>query len=114
MKPTRAGALRHRITIYDIPPGTDATGELANPLAGDALQALGTCWAKIEPLGGRELLTTQSTFGESTHRVTLRWPGFDIKQRMWIQFGSRWFDVVNGNNIEERNRRLEIICKERD
>ena len=118
MQPLQAGKLRQRISIFDIPQGQpDTAGELADPLdAADLskLIPLGTFWASIEPLGGRELLQAAETLGESTHRVIMRWPGFEVTSEMWIQFGTRMFDITNTSDIEERNRVVVIMCKERD
>jgi SPP1 family predicted phage head-tail adaptor len=65
----------------------------------------------VEPLQGRELWTAKQVVAEVTHRIRFRHlSGVVPTQR--VVFGSRTFEILSVINPEERNRELELLCKE--
>ena len=64
-----AGSLRHRIEILRTTGGTaDAYGEKPENQV-----SLGTFWASIEPISGRELWQAQQVQSDVTHRIIMRY-----------------------------------------
>lgn len=72
-----------------------------------------TVWASIKGLRGRELIDAGAQAVKISTRIYIRYrPG--VTHDMRITFGSRIFDIVNVNNIEERNIEYEILANEVD
>lgn len=102
----RAGNLRRRITIQQRQSGLDGDGQASETWA-DLL----SCWADIQPLGGRELLLAKAAEASSTHRVTFRYrTGIDARMR--IVYQGRIFNINNLNDIDTRHEALEAMCTE--
>lgn len=67
--------------------------------------------AVVEPLRGRELWRVQQTQAEVTHKLTLPYiSGVTPKHR--VDFRGRKFNISSVINIGERNKILELMCKE--
>jgi SPP1 family predicted phage head-tail adaptor len=64
------GAMRQRITI-EVP---DAGGSSADDFGQDApaWSTVGTFWAEVRPLAGREAIVAKQLRPEATHTITLR------------------------------------------
>ena len=60
---------------------------------------------RIEQLGGDAFLS------QSTYRITIRWIS-GITTAMRVNWGGRLFNIANTNDIEGRNRVLELTCTE--
>lgn len=103
----QAGRLRRRLDFESPATTKDSFGEVAE--APWALET--TLWGSIEPLIGRELLQAQQVQAAVTHRVRVRYDS-TIGPDMRIAYGSRSFEILAVMNPEERNRELEIMCKE--
>ena len=67
--------------------------------------------ASMITTGGRELYAAQKVNAETT-AVFKMWyePGIDAK--MWIMYGSRKFNILAINNVDEQNQFLLISAKE--
>jgi SPP1 family predicted phage head-tail adaptor len=106
-----AGALRKRITIQQRTTSQDAFGQQQTTWTD-----LATVWAHIESLSGGQLAKAQSIYSETTHQVTVRWQSIfnDIKKvgSYRILYGTRIFDIGGDLNVDERNRVVELLCKE--
>jgi len=102
----RAGWLRHRVTIQKKTTSQDSYGAEQETWTNVA-----TVWAGIEPLRGREYIDAQNATAEVTHRVRIRYQS-GITPRMRVSFGSRTFEIVSVINVLERNRELELMCRE--
>jgi SPP1 family predicted phage head-tail adaptor len=78
------------------------------------LAAVLTVWAEIEPLGGRELWQAQQVQSESTHRIRCRWSALfaQVGAKWKVQYKTRTFEILSANNLEERGRQAEFLCKE--
>lgn len=103
----RAGLLRKQVVIQQ-PSATQNTRGEEIPSWATFL----TVRAAIEPLNGRELLAAQSIESQVTTKITIRYQS-GITPDMRIKYGSRYFDIQAIQNIEERNRMIEMQCIER-
>ena len=107
----RAGDLRRRITIQQRSATQDGYGQQAVTWSNVL-----TTWAHIESLSGNQLNKAQSIYNEVTHKVTMRWQAAlnDVKAvgSYRIMYGTRIFDIGADLNFDERNRVLELLCKE--
>lgn len=70
-----------------------------------------TVWAAISPLSGAEYYTAMQSLSETTHRVTTRYIA-GVNTHMRIVSGDREFNIVAIINVDNRNRELDIMCKE--
>jgi len=117
----RAGRLRERIDLYDVPgESQDNYGQVAQTAS-----KIGTFWGSIQTLRGRELATVQQAYTLATHRVFLRWLGSKvptstrnphglIRVGMYLMCrdGSR-LDIVMADNEMRQNRDWRLICSEK-
>lgn len=63
----RAGPLRHRPTLQAATEATDSFGKRTR-----SWSDVGTVWARVEPLSGRELERARAVRSDVTHRITTR------------------------------------------
>lgn len=107
MKPPNIGAMRHRMTLVSQTQGVDAyQGPTTSYTGGTAV------WASIRVIGGRERAIAEQYAAEATVVIRIRYrTGVNAKTR--VEFGSRRFDVLWPDNVEERNRYLDLYCVER-
>ena len=102
----RAGLLRQRLAVQSVTRSQNNYGEPT-----DSWSTLTTIWGSVEPLQGRELFTARQVNPELTHKITVRY-STAITPDKRIAFGSRAFDINQVRNIDERNKTMELICKE--
>lgn len=102
----RIGPLRHRIALQS---ASDSQGEYG--YVEKTFSTYATVWASVEPLSGRELLSSQQMHAETTHRIRLRYLATVVATDR-ISFDSRTFEIVGRINSKEVNRMLELLCKE--
>jgi SPP1 family predicted phage head-tail adaptor len=105
----RAGELRHRIQIVKPSLAQDTAGGWQI----DKNNLFATVWASVEALTGRELYSAQQKVSEVTHKITIRWLA-GVKSKMNIWFDNRQFQIENVQNPDERHKKLELLCIERD
>ena len=103
----KIGKLRHRILIEQAAETRDADGSVI-----EAWSAYATVQASIEPLSAREYFAAQSTQADVTHRINLRYLA-GVTPKMRVSYGSRLFDILSVINVGERNRELQLICREK-
>lgn len=72
-------------------------------------------WASIEPLRGEELYAAQQVQAEVTHKIRLRYSTdvANLNPKDQVIYGLRTFEILAVLNLLERNRELELLCKER-
>lgn len=106
----KAGKLRHRVDIQkqtlvsDGAGGSTRTG-WTNVDGGEGV------WCEVRPVSAREMFMADKHAQQVTHVIRARHSAdFDTKHR--LKFGSRYFNIVGLRNVEERDRELELICKE--
>lgn len=104
------GKLRHRVTIQQrrhVQDGLGGTGR------DELWDDVGTFWAAVMPLRGREYLDGLRVEAELTHKVMIRYqPGISILQDMRAVFGDRVLNIESVANVDERNEWLELRCRE--
>jgi SPP1 family predicted phage head-tail adaptor len=101
------GALRHRVAIE--------RPERTSNEAGTATIAwiqLTSAFARIEPIGGREIETADGITGRITHKVLLRYRA-DILPEMRIVADARILDIRAAFDADGRARWLQCLCEER-
>ena len=110
MRIKNIGSLRHQVILQAPSESQDTFGEQVITYPSDTL----TAWGKIEPLTGRELERAKAMQAESTHKITLRYDGdVAVTPKYRAKFGSRFFDILQLIDMEERNIVWEALCKER-
>lgn len=105
----RPGQLRHRIEIQR---HTIVGYDPANMPIMD-WGTLAEVWGAVEPVSGKEYWARVQVQAETTHKITLRWPGFEIKPTDRILFEDRILEIEAVLNLEERNQWVELMCKEK-
>ena len=102
----RAGYLRHRLTLQDKVVVQNDYGEETITWSTTA-----TVWGTIEPLRGREYMEARQEQANISHRVRMR-HGPTVKPTMRILNDGRVFEIESVINPLERNRCLELRCRE--
>ena len=106
---TRIGTRRHRVNIQRREGNTtlDARGQLSKPF--EIVERNVPC--SIERLTGDEGVLARQTFPTATHTVGMRWrSGVTSKDR--FIFGSRTLNILDVDNLDERNRELVMTVGE--
>lgn len=104
---TTAAVLRNRVTIQQ---PSASRGKLGGVKEGWA--DVGTVWAAVAPISGREFFAAQQVNSEVTHRVTIRYlPGVDAKMR--VIYGKRVLEIQSVIDPQERHVELQLMCVER-
>jgi SPP1 family predicted phage head-tail adaptor len=101
--------MRFRVELQDF---TVTRSALNQPLKNPTPVVLGTFWADISTLSGRELANAQQIKGNVTHKVTMRWVGIEIKPTYKFAFNGRTFQILWTDNVDQRNRTLLIYVVE--
>ena len=107
----RAGRMRHPIKVQRAT--TTSTNAYGEPTLG--WLNLFSSWAQITPLTGRELFAAQQVNSETTHGVRMRHnPGETVtpKDRITFNDGNTILNIIQIMNVDERDRELELLCKE--
>jgi SPP1 family predicted phage head-tail adaptor len=102
----RAGDLRHRVTLQSPTVTQNDLGEDTT-----TWPEAGTFWAAVNPLSGNELFRAKQVNAEVTHEIEMRWTPL-VTPANRIKFGTRIFEILSAINVEERNKKLLLSCKE--
>ena len=102
----RIGKLRHLITIEQVAETQDSDGSVI-----ETWSAFADVQASIEPISGREYFAAQTTQADVTHRISLRFIA-GVIPKMRVKYGSRIFGILSAINVNERNRELQLMCRE--
>ena len=102
----QAGWLRHRITIQKLTETRSASGAVVNSWSTHV-----SAWASIEPLKGQEYLAAKAQDASVDLRVRMRYQA-GVTQKMRVLYGSRVFEIVSVINSLEKNKELQLMCKE--
>lgn len=105
----RAGTLRHKITVQQKSTTRDDYGQ---PL--DAWPDVVTVRASAVNKGGGEFYAAQKINAEVTELFKTRYSTSTaaIKPKMRVEFGTRHFDILHINNVDEANKELQLLCRE--
>jgi len=103
----RIGTLRHKVEIQALTVTEDAIGNQV-----EEWTKVADVWAAVEPLQGDEKLAAAYIQAETTHKVTIRYlAGITPANR--LLFDGRTLEIESVRNLEERNRELVLMCKEK-
>ena len=104
----RAGRLRHRVELQRL---TETQNDFGEP--DRQWQTFATVSASFEPLRGRERMDALQVQAEVDHRIEIRWsPDVQgLSERDRVLFKGNAYDIKAVMNIEERDRRIEIMAR---
>jgi len=102
----RSGDLRQVVTLQSPPDGVGSRGERTGEWS-----AVATIRAKVEALSGEEVIQANQLVAMATHRVTIRFRT-NVTPLQRLRFGTRYLNIGFVNNLQERNRWIELLCKE--
>lgn len=99
----------HRVTFQRQGSGQSSTGQ-----PNGTFTAVMTTWASVEPISGREYFNASGERAEVTHKIEVQACSelADLKPKDRAVFGSRVFNIKSVINIEERGRKLQLMCTE--
>ena len=106
----RAGELRHRVTIQAV---TDGLGTAGGPT--ETWADVATVWAAVESVLNRvaatEYMEAQQVEAQALTRIRIRYrAGVTPKHR--VLWGTRVYNILAVNNVDERNIELHLMCRE--
>lgn len=102
----RAGKLRHRLEIRRRNTDRSEIGAVSTEYS-----TIDTVWGSVVPLNGRELLEADRVEARVTHMVETRYRA-DVSAADQIVHNGRELNVESVINIDERNIRLQFLCRE--
>jgi SPP1 family predicted phage head-tail adaptor len=102
-----AGKLRHRLSIFTPTESADGRGGFTRTWTDSDEKA----WCSIEPMSSAETFFAGQVRAGLTHKITTRYTA-TITPDAQLRLGTRRFEVAGVRNVEERNRKLELVCKE--
>jgi SPP1 family predicted phage head-tail adaptor len=103
----RGGDFNRRIAIQQRSSGTPDSFGQASQTWTDLLQ----CWARIEPLSGRELVLAQAQSAEVTHLVEIMYRP-TVTAAMRVVYQGRIFNVLSVIDPDMAHVTLELLCSE--
>lgn len=100
---------RHSITLQQPGGSRDSVGERVTSWTN-----VKAVYADISTLNMREQMLVAQRQASTTHKVTLRYdPDLAAINAAWrVLFGSRVLVIDGVNNVDERNKTLELLCTE--
>lgn len=102
----RIGRLRHRVTLQYKVVVADSYG--AETITWTDLV---TVWGAVEPVRGEEFIELARAGAEISTRIVIRYRG-SIVPEMRVVFGSHTYDVRSVIHVDERERELQLMCRE--
>ena len=103
----RIGELKHLVSLQKRSVTRGAAGEVVETWA-----TIGTAWAAMKPLKGREYFAAKQVQAETTHEITIRYRS-DMGPLDRITYKNRVFDIQTAINSMEQDRWLILICAEK-
>ena len=100
------GKMRHRLELQKATNTTDAGGGITQ-----AWNTITLVYGAIKPKSGNEKYRQGQLQESTTHEITIRFLS-NISTTYRFKFESRFFNIRNIQNIEERDRFLKISCTE--
>jgi SPP1 family predicted phage head-tail adaptor len=101
-----AGSYRHPITLQKQSQTKNDYGEKV-PTWTDFAQSR----AGIYPISGKDFIASAEVNSEVTTKINLRYiPGVTADMR--VKFGERIFKIIAVMNFQERNKEIQLMCKE--
>lgn len=104
--PINAGELRHRITVQRSTQVLDDYGQYY-----DDVETLGTFWAKVTPLTGREAVNAKELKATTSHQIYMC-VSIPIKPSYQLIFEGRKFGIDSIVRVGEINTWYSIMATE--
>ena len=103
----RAGKLDKRLDIEQPISTQDSSG---SPVI--SWLAVGTVWASIEPIKGREALTSNQVLGTMDARIRIRQHPLlaAINPKWRCKYNGQFFNIISVAHIALGNREIELMC----
>jgi len=101
-----AGRLNRRVTIKSRTETSDSQGGYTTTWS-----TLASVWAEIVPISAREAFHRQGLQPGTTHRFKIRYRS-DVDTTQQIYLGDRVFYIRGIQNLDERDRWLQLLCEE--
>lgn len=108
MRPTFAGALRHRVLLQQPVRVADGGGG-----ASESFETVAELWAAVLPIGGEERLSADALSGRLTHEVWLRYRA-GVTPAMRFLHAGRTLEIRAVLEAGNLRHRLRCLCLERD
>lgn len=102
----RAGVLRHYIALQHYDETRDAAGGVTKTWT-----TYDSVWAALRTLSGRERDIAQQERTTLTHEITIRYRD-DLQPDDRIVYDSRYFDIKDVRNFDERDKMILMRCVE--
>ena len=106
-KKTLASEMKHWISIQAKTSVPDGEGGHTDTWATSA-----SCWAAVSPIQARQQFEYKSVNVDASHLIKVR-GNVTIAEANQILFGSRIFEVLTVEDIQERGIVKVVTCKER-
>lgn len=102
----RAGGFTERVTLKRSVATQDDSGQPSEAL----VQVIGSRWAKVIPISGRETDYAERLSAQTTHTVELRAP-LSFRMTDYLTWGSRRLEI-EANLSPPRSGKIVLACKE--
>jgi SPP1 family predicted phage head-tail adaptor len=102
----KAGALKNLVSLQSASSTQGSTGEESQTWSTYA-----TAWASISPMAGRELEHASQVFASANYKIIIR-HNSSVTPSHRVLWGTRIFEINAVLNVLERNREMELYCKE--
>lgn len=106
-KKTFASNAKHKVTFQVATEVDDGEGGFTKSWTSGA-----TVWAEVNPISAVQQLEYRSVGVDATHEIVVR-NKLSITEDYRIMFGTREFEILTIENIQERGIVTIITCKER-
>lgn len=105
----RAGALRQRVTFQTATITQNSVGEPVNSWSN-----IGTVWARVEPLAGKERFAAMQQQADVDYRITCRYSSTvaALAPEDRATWNGKTFDIKSVLNTETRDRELQVFVRE--
>lgn len=101
----RSGSQRHQITIQTPVKTKSATGAVVVTWT-----TFVSLWASIETLRSYERQSANASWPGSDTKISFRWID-GVLPTMRILYNGKVYSILGINNVDERNRELELLCQ---
>ena len=102
----RAGDLNQRVVLERRIQSQDSSGEPINTWL-----PVGTFWAAVEPLRGREFIAAAAVASEITARIRLRYVPGGVTSAMRVVHGADVYDIQTAIHVKSGRRELQLMCR---
>lgn len=107
-----AGALRHRVEL--LRPAGRTQSDTGAWQGATSEELVGSRWASVAQLSGRELEYARRTYADADYRIGLRGDSLttEVRPEWVVRWGERRFEVLSANDRDERGFDVTLTCKE--